>query len=446
MELADALQDIITKFAKHLEIKGVDYVFFGSPTGDKLLRGDLDVYSPNEPRFDEAVKTFCQHYQLLLVGKTFHATGVRYDIAFKLEGATYIFPGPDLLKYPTWKVKGKLNVDFTSVIKHRERSPNGYFEPNNHSAFLFYLIKKIDKKAISKLEFDYLVSLYNAQERNIDSALQQLWKAKGSDVALCFKQKDMVGFESISEALFEELASQQSFDFERLFYNIKRIAFRLSKRTGLHVVFMGPDGSGKSTIISLSTPLLKNSFRGVEYIHFRPNLANKSSQSGYSVVSDPHKSKARGYLGSLMKLCYLVGDYFIGYLVKVLPLLVKSRLVMFDRYYQDLMVDPIRYRHKGPNWCLTLLGKIVPNPDLFILMDAPAEVLQERKQEVSIEESRRQRDAYLELFEQLPNAYVVDTSKNIDDAVNETVGILVNYMSRRLTTRNESKLSYGQKN
>ena len=60
-----------------------------------------------------------------------------------------------------------------------------------------------------------------------------------------------------------------------------------------------------------------------------------------------------------------------------------------------MLVDPRRYRYGGAMWLARWVGKIIPKPDLWILLDAPAEVLQKRKQEVPPEETARQRRAYL---------------------------------------------------
>ncbi len=61
--------------------------------------------------------------------------------------------------------------------------------------------------------------------------------------------------------------------------------------------------------------------------------------------------------------------------------------MVFDRYLIDTVIDPKRYRYQGPSWVLRTVWRVVPKPDLVILLDAPAEVLHARKQEVPIEET-----------------------------------------------------------
>ena len=63
------------------------------------------------------------------------------------------------------------------------------------------------------------------------------------------------------------------------------------------------------------------------------------------------------------------------------------------------------------------VGKLVPQPDLYILLDAPAEVLQSRKREVSLAESIRQRQAYFDVVSKMKNGIVLDASRPLDEVV-----------------------------
>ncbi len=71
-------------------------------------------------------------------------------------------------------------------------------------------------------------------------------------------------------------------------------------------------------------------------------------------------------------------------------------------------------------WLARLVGKLVPQPDLWILLDAPAEVLQARKQEVPFEETVRQRQAYLDLVNGFNNSVIIDASQTIDKVITDT--------------------------
>jgi len=59
----------------------------------------------------------------------------------------------------------------------------------------------------------------------------------------------------------------------------------------------------------------------------------------------------------------------------------------------------------------------MPQPMLWILLNAPAEVLQARKQEVAPEETARQCKAYLEFIHKQRKHVVVDASQPLDKVI-----------------------------
>jgi thymidylate kinase len=125
----------------------------------------------------------------------------------------------------------------------------------------------------------------------------------------------------------------------------------------------------------------------------------------------------------------------LSYLTNVYPRIIKSSFVIFDRYYYDLLIDPKRFRQGAPLWIARLVGWFIPRPDLVILLDASAEVLQSRKQEVSLEETRRQREAYLKLVYSLPSGQVVDASKPLQEVIRQVEDIVLDYMVKRTARR-----------
>jgi thymidylate kinase len=108
---------------------------------------------------------------------------------------------------------------------------------------------------------------------------------------------------------------------------------------------------------------------------------------------------------------------------------------MHDRHFVDALVDPRRYRYGGPSWLLRLIWRIIPKPDLLILLDAPAAVLQGRKQEVSFEESARQREAYLSMMETMKNGHVVDAARPLALVVGDVNDIILRHLATRIERR-----------
>ena len=142
-----------------------------------------------------------------------------------------------------------------------------------------------------------------------------------------------------------------------------------------------------------------------------------------------------GFLASLAKLGLLMVDWTIGYWFDLAHSRAKGMLLIFDRHFVDLWVDPKRYRYGGPMWLARLVGRFIPKPDLFFFLDLPAEVAHARKPEVSLEEAKRLREHYLKLALSVPNAHVVDASRPLEEVVAEVEEIIFRHVAARTEKR-----------
>jgi thymidylate kinase len=80
----------------------------------------------------------------------------------------------------------------------------------------------------------------------------------------------------------------------------------------------------------------------------------------------------------------------------------------------------------------------VPRPDLVVLLDAPSDLVQRRKQEVAAAETERQRGAYLAYVRALANGRVVDASRPLDEVAADVVRLVVDLLARRAAARLEA--------
>ena len=209
--------------------------------------------------------------------------------------------------------------------------------------------------------------------------------------------------------------------------------FKTNKNKSIFVTILGPDGSGKSTLIENLERELKGAFRRSSVFHLMPGILKKKKNTG--PVTDPHGKPPRSTVMSLLKLLYYLFDYNMGYLFKIRPLLIKSTLVMFDRYFDDIIVDPRRYRYGGPLRAVRWIRKLIPKPDVVFILDVPEEEILKRKQEVSPEEVKRQREAYRNLALELPNAFIIDGSKPSDQVAKQVRDIILDYLNERYISR-----------
>ena len=103
-------------------------------------------------------------------------------------------------------------------------------------------------------------------------------------------------------------------------------------------------------------------------------------------------------------------DYWLGYWLVIRPVLARSCLVVFDRYFDDILIDPERYRYGGPSWLARMLRLLIPKPDLMLVLDAPEEVVLSRKQEIAPEEVQHQRRLYSEYQNRISNGWIIDAT------------------------------------
>jgi thymidylate kinase len=146
----------------------------------------------------------------------------------------------------------------------------------------------------------------------------------------------------------------------------------------------------------------------------------------------PHELPPRGMTASLLKAAWWLVCYTLGYLFTVQSIRGRGGVVLCHRYLLDVMVDQKRYRYSGPQWVLKFIWHVAPKPDLVILLDAPAEVIQLRKQEVPLEETNRQRQAYRALVAPMPNGQVVDASQPLEDVIADVNQVLVKFLNERI--------------
>lgn len=215
-------------------------------------------------------------------------------------------------------------------------------------------------------------------------------------------------------------------------WEVRRALFRVFSPTGSCICILSPDGGGKSSVAKQSLKILLGAFRRSEYLHWRPGvlpqirtLLGKSKLENEFIFTNPHSSRKRSRLTSFVRWFYYSLDYVLGNYLKILPMKIKTTAVVMDRYYYDIIVDPIRYGFNLPRWVFKSVLPIIPKPDLTIYLDNTPEELYKRKQELPISELKRQVEAWRKLIPSLPNARIVTTDKPLEDVVNEVAKLVL---------------------
>ena len=107
-------------------------------------------------------------------------------------------------------------------------------------------------------------------------------------------------------------------------------------------------------------------------------------------------------------------------------------MVLSDRYYDDLLVDPVRYRYGAPLWLARFVFKFMPRPDRVIVLTGDPEIIHARKKEVTMDELCRQIDAYQELERSMGGIAVgVDAGQDMASVIRDAENAILDTFERR---------------
>jgi thymidylate kinase len=234
---------------------------------------------------------------------------------------------------------------------------------------------------------------------------------------------------------FKSEPTKQLSDLLKLLVNYMS---RIFANPGFLLVILGPDGVGKSTIIKGIKKHHKKTkiFSGIYQGHLRPRLLPdlsyffKKGRSEFDIACSSLencdlKQEVPGIASSFIRFCYYFVDLSFGYLFKVYPRLLQGKLVIFDRYYYDYFVD-IYQRKIGLPWnILKIFSKVIPKPDLVVLLTASPETIIKRKQDVhQIGEIGRQLIKFKKLSDIVPNFAIIENIEKDNTVLSIFRGIL----------------------
>ncbi len=366
------------------------------------------------------------------------------------KGYYFVFVGRNSDHTPCFVVLD-LSVDYEldglkfysgrKIVESRRRHDQ-FWIPAAELEFGGYLVRRIGKAQLNDEQARRLSALYRQGPAACQQQIAHFWgTARGALIARAANSGNWGEVRRSLRSLATEMRLRQI--WRHPYYAIGSWSRRLGRRVrsvcwpegGLCVAFLGPDGAGKSSVIKAVPNALAGAFNRTTCYGFAPGVLSWLRPPDGPNVR-PHAAPSRSRLISVMRaLCYWFVYYLLCYRVVLRLHLAHSTLVLHDRHLLDAIVDPKRYRYSGPACLLRLIWWFVPKPDLIILLDAPPEVLQARKQEVPLQESERQRKAYRLLVEPMSNGFIVDAARPLPQVVNEVQNIVLLHLASQTARR-----------
>jgi thymidylate kinase len=190
---------------------------------------------------------------------------------------------------------------------------------------------------------------------------------------------------------------------------------------GISVALLGPDGAGKSTLAS-----------GIEDSFVFPVRQVYMGLTG-GMLRQVDRLRVPGVVraGRLAVIWYryLLAQYHVA----------RGRLVVFDRYIYDADV-PTPHRlgllARAGRW---MDGRCCPAPDLILLLDAPGELMHQRKPSYTPEMIEDWRQHFLRLRLRLPGIEVIDSTRSTGEVRTQATVLLWREYVRRWARSNGSR-------
>jgi len=204
--------------------------------------------------------------------------------------------------------------------------------------------------------------------------------------------------------------------------------------TGKTILFLGSDGSGKSTVIEKQRVFFEPFYKETRGIRFRhgifPKLQGKArfgmpENPGGDQFVYPDKYIWPGIV--YYTLSTWVGNRALNWLRR------GDCAVFIDRYYYDFFIHKatrdFMFKHQ---WLLHFVRK----PDLVIYLTADAEIIRQRKPELSEGELVEQDRAILRLIHRIAPVHIIDSSKQtFEQTCLASFGIIADAFHKELGER-----------
>ena len=219
---------------------------------------------------------------------------------------------------------------------------------------------------------------------------------------------------------------------------LRRVLRRLRQPTGLLVAVVGPDGSGKSTLARSLPGACSGLFRRDALFHWRPGVLPRPGAFLRSPLSDPsrpHDRKPHPKAISTALLLYLWTDFFVGSWTRFYPFKARTGLVVLERGWWDVLVDPRRYRLDASPTLVKILGRLLPSPDLTLVCEAPVEVVIDRKHELAGDEVSRQTRAWRSRRTTSSEVRFLDASASPEEMRDAARAAITEHLERRAIGR-----------
>ena len=324
------------------------------------------------------------------------------------------------------RYRGRLLIDADDLLRNRRQTGGVWVLSQGMEGYALLLHAALHKAELKTKYAERLIALESDEPGALlRTASARLGSNIGGKVASVRTQRELLALRrELGRAIDRRYPGNL---FGRPWFNvrsgIRMTNLRLRPR-GLFVVFLGPDGSGKSSTTDLLAGLL-GSQPSVLPVH-RVYLGSGQPLLPTRRLMRRLHGKSRGKPGAgrpvrdvaprrLRGALHVMADEILRYWVEVRPRLAPHGIVLADRYAYDILRINNPTVRRG--WFRRLAAALIPAPHVTFFLEGDPEVITARKKELTLNETIRQQRAYRELAHFIPSFRPIDLTTRDDAAL-----------------------------
>lgn len=348
--------------------------------------------------------------------------------------------------------KGFELIDFQELYDNTQLYKNFRVLNESYDSLMLLLPNVIGYKSLKEKYRATISSNYQKKKEKMVPLLYKiLGKQEGEWVASKLEKEEYDAIVRKSQKLSSSMKKRVLYrnTFKGMFNYLRYFTLR-AYRVGVcprkhqrTIAFLGPDGSGKSTFIDGLITKLRVLYVSDEerfrVYHHRPSLLPNLGEVGEKVgvvkqdkdFTNPHRGAKTGLISSLVRMTYYWFDYLIGVSYCLRQDVNDTKYSLFDRYIYDFLVDPRRSRIYLPYWLRKCFTKMVIQPQIVFVLTTNAETIFKRKQELTMEEIKRQLSEFDKLIESHPRFIRIDAGQSPEKMIDDAIKVISNHFFQK---------------
>ena len=300
----------------------------------------------------------------------------------------------------------------------------------------FYSLNQTEVPNKYQQAFDRL-NAFDQQE--VLQHFQQLLNSPTLSKQLVFR---LGSYQPLLKSAIKKLAANRGFSGIKNYIHSWRELFTHPQPT---ISFSGVDGAGKSTILAHTQELLSTKYRcNIVLLRQRPSILpilssfkyGKAQAESRAANTLPRTGTNRSTISSLLRFGWYYLDYIVGQFWVKWTVNKRGRVLLYDRYYFDYIVDSKRANIRLHPSFIRKLYAAVFKPELNFVLYASPEIILARKQELSASDIVQLTISYRELFQDLQRQhphvrYIEINNTELTETMQQIEAAYVAYMSQR---------------